>query len=243
MGTQGVFGYILGKKKRFMHVQFDANMLYDILVREIYILLKHFGDVEKLKEEFDKIKNCDKIPTKEIIDKTKYYTNLNVGNRSTSDWYCLLRNCQLSFINIIDCGYILNCHSEYGYIFILNFNKNKIEFKNNQEIIQDHDIYDILKMENMPKTSYDEIINEVKLEYNIRKHKLDDITKKLNEIILEYPNINKFIITKKIMDSDDQEIINIIGKKILYDEYNYEITSLLNYSYDLSKRFKMLLLQ
>ena len=242
MGTQGVFGYILGKKKRFMHVQFDANMLYDILVREIYILLKHFGSLEKLREEFDNIKNCDKIPTKEIIDKTKYYSNMNVNNKSTSDWYCLLRNCQLSFINIIDCGYILNCHSEYGYIFTLNFNKNKIEFKNNQEIIQNHDIYDVLKMENMPQTSYDEIINEVKLEFNIRKQKIDEFNTKINQIIIEYPKISKFIITKKIMESDDIEIINMIEKKILCDEYIYEMNCLLNYGYDLSKRLKILLL-
>jgi hypothetical protein len=243
MGGQGVFGYILGKKKRYMHVQFDANMLYDILIREIYILIKHFGNIEKLKEEFNKIKNCNKIPTKEIIDKTKYYTNLNVGNKSTSDWYCLLRNCQLSFINIIDCGYILNCHSNYGYIFTLNFNKNKIEFKNKNEIIQDHDIYDVLKMENMPQITYDEIINEVKLEYNIIKEKIDEIRNKLNKIIIEYPRINEFIITKKYIASDNQEVVNMIEKKILYDEYNYEIMSLLNYSYDLNKRFKVLLLQ
>ena len=47
MGTQGFFGYIIGKKKRIMQVQCDADLLWQILVREIYILMKHFKAIKE----------------------------------------------------------------------------------------------------------------------------------------------------------------------------------------------------
>ena len=34
MGTQGSFGYKIGRKVRLMHVQFDADLLWQVLVRE-----------------------------------------------------------------------------------------------------------------------------------------------------------------------------------------------------------------
>ena len=242
MGTQGVFGYILGKKKRYMHIQFDANIAYNVLIRELYILIKHFGDVDKLKEEFDKIKNGSGIPTKQNIDKTKYYSNFNVSMQSTYDWYCLLKYCQMSFINIIDCGFMLNCRDEYGYIFTLNFNTNRITFKNNNRIIYDHDIYDIFKMDNMPQITYDEIIHDVRLEYNIIKEKIDEKKDIINKILIEYPQIERLLITKKTMDSTDPLIIKLVEKKILYDECNYDINKLTNEGYDFNKRLKALLL-
>ena len=42
MGTKGAFGYIIGRKKRLMQVKNDADLLWQVLVREIYILMKHF---------------------------------------------------------------------------------------------------------------------------------------------------------------------------------------------------------
>lgn len=34
MTKQGVFGYIIGRKKRLTHVEDDANLLWQLLVRE-----------------------------------------------------------------------------------------------------------------------------------------------------------------------------------------------------------------
>ena len=42
MVTKGAFGYIIGKKKRLMTVNDDADLLWKILVREIYVLMKHY---------------------------------------------------------------------------------------------------------------------------------------------------------------------------------------------------------
>lgn len=223
-----------------MHVQYDANMLYDILIRELYILLKHYGDIESLKVIFDNIKSANGIPTKDILNKTKYYSNFNVSNQSTSDWYCVLRNCQASFINIIDCGYILNCHDKHGFVFTLNFNNNKITFIQNDKILYEHDIDEILKMDNMPQITYDEIINEVRLNYNINKEQIDTKKEILNNILLEYPNIDKLIITKKNIESKDPKILDTVEKKFLHDECKYEIDKLLNNNYDFNKRLQLL---
>lgn len=43
MGTQGVFGYVIDGKRFLMHVQYDADMLWGLLLRELYILMKHYG--------------------------------------------------------------------------------------------------------------------------------------------------------------------------------------------------------
>jgi hypothetical protein len=48
MVTKGAFGYIIGKKKRIMLVNDDADLLWQILVREIYVLMKRFVTKEDL---------------------------------------------------------------------------------------------------------------------------------------------------------------------------------------------------
>ena len=62
MGIQGAFGYIIGKKKRLMHVQFDADLLWQICVREIYLLMKHYGSLDLLKTAFENLKEAKNKP-------------------------------------------------------------------------------------------------------------------------------------------------------------------------------------
>jgi hypothetical protein len=69
MPTIGTFGYIIGKKKRIMHVQNDADLLWQILVREIYILMKYFGSKKILQEAFEKIKVVKSQPKQADIEK------------------------------------------------------------------------------------------------------------------------------------------------------------------------------
>ena len=42
MVTKGAFGYIIGKKKRLIYVNDDADLLWQILVREIFVLMNHY---------------------------------------------------------------------------------------------------------------------------------------------------------------------------------------------------------
>jgi hypothetical protein len=61
MGTQGSFGYKIGRKIRLMHVQYDADMLWQTCVREIFILMKHFGSINLLCEAFEKLQEANKL--------------------------------------------------------------------------------------------------------------------------------------------------------------------------------------
>lgn len=191
MGQQGVFGYIIGKKKRLMYVHNDANLLWQICVREIYILMKHFGCKEKLKEEFEKInsiKEESQVKPKDIdIEKCKLFTDFEEYNKNTRDWYWLLRYCQSSFINILEAGYILNTKVKNGYVLLLDFNKYTVNFYNNNDnskkIINNASLDEIMEFNDMPTKSLTEILMEMKsrnkdwyISYNLIKEKLDKLS-------------------------------------------------------------------
>jgi hypothetical protein len=97
----GTFGYKIGKKLRLMNFNKDVELLWQILVREIYVLLKHFGSIEEMKKEFEKIKLAKNIPKKSDIEKYKIFTNLEEKSNSNSnkEWKNILYYCQSSFIN------------------------------------------------------------------------------------------------------------------------------------------------
>ena len=171
MGTPGVFGYIIGKKKRFMHVQYDANLLWQIGVREIFILMKHFGSKEVVKSEFEKIKSIKEdnpSKPKEIdIEKCKIFTDLEVSNKNTNDWYCLLRYCQTSYINLLEAGYILNTKETNGYVLLVDFNTYSVTFSinnfdNSKKILNTATIEEIMEFDEMPAKSLTEILTEMK---------------------------------------------------------------------------------
>ena len=56
MSSQGIFGYIIGKKKRLIYVENDSSILWQVLVREIYVLMKHYKTKESLEYAFNSIK-------------------------------------------------------------------------------------------------------------------------------------------------------------------------------------------
>ena len=80
MVSKGTFGYIIGRKKRFSKVNDDAELLWQILVREIYVIMNHYGsDKEILKEAFEKIKvikDSSASPKSCDIANCKKFTNL-----------------------------------------------------------------------------------------------------------------------------------------------------------------------
>ena len=58
MVTKGAFGYIIGKKKRIMLVNDDADLLWQLLVREIYVLMKHYTTISAVQEAFESVKTA-----------------------------------------------------------------------------------------------------------------------------------------------------------------------------------------
>jgi hypothetical protein len=213
MVTQGSFGYKIGRKIRLMNVQFDADLLWQICVREIYVLLKHYETIEKLREAFDNLKDAKGTPKKEIIEKCEPYTNLTVSKKSTNDWNCLLRNCQHSFINVLDTGYFLNDGHNSGLVFILDFNMNTAVFysKDFENKITEHEkatIEEIMSFDDMPTKTYTEIITEFKERFENHKKKLKDVEKEMENI--------KNIINKANELGGEQNIIDK-AKKLLDD--------------------------
>lgn len=184
MGTQGSFGYKIGRKIRLMHVQYDADLLWQTCVREIFVLMKHFGSIDLLREAFENLKDIKNKPKPNIIEKLKPYTDLTVSYQNTEDWYCLTRNCQHSFINILDSGYFLNNGQNSGLILLLDFNTNSVRFyavnyDKTEEEYEKATIDEIMEFEEMPTKTYAEIIMETRE----RAEKYVDKIKKVDEEI------------------------------------------------------------
>jgi len=198
MVSQGSFGYKIGRKVRLMRVQYDGDMLWQTCVREIFILIKHFGSVELLRDAFDKLEVAKNSPKPEAIQKCNPYSDLTVVSKKEGmTWYNLTRNCQHSYINILDSGYFLNNGEKIGRTFLLDFNTSSVRFYNidcekKEEEYEKATIDEIMKFDDMPTKSYIEIITETKERYEIYIEKfkkvdeeienLKNITKKANEI-------------------------------------------------------------
>jgi len=185
MGTQGTFGYIIGKKKRFMYVQFDADLLWSILTREIYVLMKHYKTTEALKEIFEKIKSTKGEPKE--TDDIKYAMFTDFDSKKTNTWSTLLRYCQGSYINIIESKHFINEKEEHGLTFVLDFNKGIVLFynkdtKGKKEIHNIAKIEDIMEFEEMPTKSYTEIISEMREDFNTWYESFTKIQKELKKL-------------------------------------------------------------
>ncbi len=192
MGTQGSFGYKIGRKVRLMHVQYDADMLWQTCVREIFILMKHFGSVDLLREEFEKLAEAKNKPKPEAIEKCKPYTDLTLSYQNTNDWYYLTRNCQHSYINILDIGYFLNNGKKIGFIFLLDFNTNTLRYyskgyDDTEEEYEKATIDEIMLFDDMPTKSYTEIITETRE----RAEKYSENLKKVDEELEKLKSLKK----------------------------------------------------
>jgi hypothetical protein len=210
MGTQGSFGYKIGRKIRLMHVQFDADMLWQILVREIYVLMKHYGSIDSLREAFENLLEAKGKPKKEAIEKCKVFTSVD----DTSEWYCLTRHCQYSFINILESGYFLNNgHQNSSLVFILDFNTNSVRFYgvdwNKKETeYEKATIDEIMEFEEMPTKTYIEIVSEM-------RERFENYDKQVKEVDLEIERINNII--KKARELGGDENVLTKAKKLLED--------------------------
>ena len=185
MTSQGVFGYIIGKKKRISHVDHDADLLWQILVREIYVLMKHYGTKEALKESFEKIRTPKNKPKAEDIKKCKIFTDLEFPSE---DWKCILKWCESSYINMLESGYILNQKEEYGKIFMLDLNNFSVSYYSKKQegsakvLCASATIEDIMEFDDMPKISYIEIVNEMNEMFKIWNDKYSKVNEELEKL-------------------------------------------------------------
>jgi len=193
MGTHGLYGYILNGIYYLMYVHCDGDMLGSVIKREAYVILKHFGSIENVKKNFEEIKwrTSGLNPTKKEIELLKYWTNLEVDNRTTKSWYCLLHHCQKSLIYTLESGYILLHNNKHptinrpdylGFMCWWNLDINAIEFYNGVELIQKLEPCELIKTKpkNFPMKTLDEIIVNFYNTYNENKNQLEKQNKLLN---------------------------------------------------------------
>jgi hypothetical protein len=189
MATKGVFGYIIGKKKRMMKVEDDADLLWQILVREIYVLMKHYKTKECLQEAFSLIKvyktNFKGFKPEEL-DRMKYYTDYTKDDINLIE--NRLRYCQSSYINLLNAGYIDNQTEEYGHIFMLDFNKGSVRYykklhDGKLEEIDTEKIEELMKFEDMPLKTYEEIMTDMKDRFDIYYEKLLKIDEEISKLV------------------------------------------------------------
>ena len=137
MGTSGVFGFYYQGKYYVIYNHWDSypeGLGEDVVNEVTQVLLRQNLETWKTKVSQLKVVNEQIPPTADDIQRLSTFTNLEVSQRSTDDWYCLLRNCQGSLEEVLKSGYCLNhCDDnnlsdfgEYGYI--VNLDNNTLDF-------------------------------------------------------------------------------------------------------------------
>lgn len=213
--AQGVFGYTIGRKKRMMYVYHDADLLWQILVREIFVLMKHFGSKEAMQTAFEKIKSTKSKPTTSDVEKCQLFADLDGG--FSEDWPTLLCHCQSSYINILEAGFIVNQKDDVGASFILDFNKGSVihsykELHGRSKVIETATIEEIMGFDEMPTKSYTEIVSEMRerfAEFYAKYQKTQDEFVKLSNIVTESRRQCSYNIEEKARKLLD----DVIGEK------------------------------
>jgi vacuolar-type H+-ATPase subunit I/STV1 len=226
MVIQGSFGYKIGRKTRLMNVQHDADLLWQICVREIYVLMKHYGSIEQLRKAFEDLKEAKAKtkPKSQIIEKCRPYTDLNILN---DDWTNITKFCQHSFINILESGYFLNNGEKTGLNLLLDFNTNSVTFyqtnkDKTEKVLETATIDEILEFDDMPSKTLTEIVTEFKQRFNKYEEKIKEVNSEINKI--------QSIIEKTKELGGEQNIIQ--KAKTLLDNMEWEIKKIeMDYRY------------
>ena len=236
MTSEGMFGYIIGKKKRLMHVKKHSDFLWPILVREIYVLMNHFKTINALQEAFASVKTtkANVKPKEQEKGKYKVFTDLEEAEKTPDDWSTVLRYCQGSYINILDAGYIVNTSQEVGNIFILDFNKGITRFYSkdlNGKITELNaaTIEEIMNFNDMPTKCYTEIVANMHQQFA-------DFYEKYIKVQKEIDKLTSIIAQAKMQCS-----YNIVEKaQTLLDDMLWERTKLIKARRVFYYRFKEL---
>lgn len=210
---KGSFGYKIGRKIRLMNVEYEANLLWQICVREIYVLMKHYKTIDKLKEVFEQLNEAKNKPKLSTIEKCKPFMDLKIIGEKNIEWTSVTKYCQHSFINILESGYILNNGEDLGLVFLLDFNTNSLSFysKNTNKNVIEYEkatIEEIMTFEDMPIKTYTEIVKETRERFE----KYEDRIIKVNK---EMENLNNIIKTSNELCSDDN--IRLKSRKLIDD--------------------------
>jgi hypothetical protein len=137
MSTRGTFGVRIDGNDKLMYNHSDSypeGLGVEMLETTRQLLKENGKDWLKEKAKALRMVNTNtEVPTEEDIERLKPYTDLHVSERSTKDWYCLMRNMQGDLKTLLEvgigsdgAGFIRNSlFCEWGYI--VNLDDNKLE--------------------------------------------------------------------------------------------------------------------
>lgn len=135
MGTRGAYGFRLNGKDFITYKQYDS---YPSGLGATILNFVAKTTVEQMKDAVARIVLIDESqpPTPEQIKELAPYTDLNVSERSTADWYCLTRELQGNLLPYIH-GKV-RCMTDYKdflkdslfceYAYIINLDSGMLEF-------------------------------------------------------------------------------------------------------------------
>lgn len=125
MSTRGFLGFVIEGTEKIAYNHCDSypeSLGADTLTW----LSAASKDPETLRAQVSALRvvNRDESPTQEDVDRLAPWTNLDVGNRSTDDWYNLLRETQGNPAAMLRAGYIEDAgdfptdslFAEWGYV-------------------------------------------------------------------------------------------------------------------------------
>ena len=187
--SSGAFGFIIGKKKRILTVNDDADLLWQILVREIYVLMNHYKTKECLQTAFENVVvvNRKETPKEHQLETCKHFTDFAQGN--LKEWDCVLKYCQHGFINLLQAGYILNekIDNISGHLFLLDFNKGEVvysfkDWEGKINTLHSATIEEIMQFEDMPTQSHDAIVQSMKNRFDVYFTALSEVKTTLQQM-------------------------------------------------------------
>ena len=139
MGTRGLFGFCYKNKYYLVYNHLDSypSWLGKNLVAEIISAIKNNTFDEWLPKLLS-LKIIDQSnpvePTSDDISKLTSTTNLGVSTQSQNDWYCLLRQCQGSYLSVLNSGYLLQNSDKAGcdlfieFCYVVNFDDKTFDY-------------------------------------------------------------------------------------------------------------------
>lgn len=129
MGTRGTWGYVVDGMARMAYCQFDSypsRLGEDILAHARWVATSPDYSERAIRDL--RMVDYSTPPTPEDIEHCRPWTDLRVGERQASDWYCLLRKTQGDPVAVLAAGLLLGAGDfpanslfcEYGYVIDLD---------------------------------------------------------------------------------------------------------------------------
>jgi hypothetical protein len=107
MGTRGTIGFIVGEKEKLAYNHFDSYP-EGLGLKTLAFLREFPGLIGELRRQAMRLEVVSDAvpPSAEQIKELKEFSDLNVGNQTEDDWYCLLRHTQGDWQATLDAGFM-----------------------------------------------------------------------------------------------------------------------------------------